>query len=730
MFRRPFSFLLATFLALPIACSGDEPAPPATSSGITSQDLSVHMLTLSNLQGFAEGIPCTDVDIPPLAGTADLAEELRARGDRVLLTCVGDTTVHPQSITPHLASRLGALARGEVILEALAGAGVEILVPSANEFQAGAANFLRAAKDAGLKILLSNVAVTGFDEEIDDLIVVEHEGFRVAYLGLIPRIEEGSTLVLRDADTVQIAAPVAAAKRAVARVREEGLAHVVIAYSALSQEQNRQLGEIPGLNFVIGTSSSGITANVVEYASHASLFGLRSSGREVGLTTLRVAGGQLASFSDISSRDRLRRRTKRTLENLRDFAQAYGTDDPVQLAPLVNPRRPDSFLEFISTHEENMAWLAETETIQESFVEHHAAALSPVEQDHVVTQILDRQGAAIESRLAALGTNLEKLHPLKHPPVASDCISCHSEQVAFWEGTAHARSVDTLRALERAKDGSCLICHTTGYGKRAVDFQDVRLESPLDPVGCYSCHEISQVHVHSVRQRTNPLHFIGDLEGIKPRCDACHTRNRNPAFDLDAGIEQVRCPPMRPDDPALLAARTATLAQLSETREAGLAKATDLYLEGRTLLGLERREEAVDRFTEFALGSTDELNLFVRDAASQLELRGFSSDAIAVLRAAMLRSPGEGSLNMMMVQLLLHGQEEAAHDSKRAVALLELLMPPDLSVSPRIIELRKLQIEAYFINGDVEKGGALLDAAYDRFPSDSDVIELYERYGP
>lgn len=77
------------------------------------------------------------------------------------------------------------------------------------------------------------------------------------------------------------------------------------------------------------------------------------------------------------------------------------------------------------------------------------------------------------------------------------CIGCHRNEYKAWQEDYHAKSLDDLKPGIKAEvkqeknldpqkdytaDASCLICHSTGYGKASVP------GAALSDVGCESCH--------------------------------------------------------------------------------------------------------------------------------------------------------------------------------------------------------------------------------------------------
>jgi hypothetical protein len=97
------------------------------------------------------------------------------------------------------------------------------------------------------------------------------------------------------------------------------------------------------------------------------------------------------------------------------------------------------------------------------------------------------------------------------------CGSCHPDQLAAWQKTAHARAADRLGARPRAR---CLGCHATGdapAGKAAA------LE-----VGCEACHGAGGDYAEDDLMRDLPLARALGLRDLSTKesrdavCAGCH----------------------------------------------------------------------------------------------------------------------------------------------------------------------------------------------------------------
>ncbi len=104
------------------------------------------------------------------------------------------------------------------------------------------------------------------------------------------------------------------------------------------------------------------------------------------------------------------------------------------------------------------------------------------------------------------------------------CEACHSEQVAKWKTTDHAKAYDTLVKKSKNFDPKCLSCHTTRYEK--PDGFSMKLQQmELVNVQCESCHGFRKQHLTDMKPAAQ-----------KPKitdCVTCHDASRCPTWLKD-----------------------------------------------------------------------------------------------------------------------------------------------------------------------------------------------------
>jgi 2',3'-cyclic-nucleotide 2'-phosphodiesterase (5'-nucleotidase family) len=74
------------------------------------------------------------------------------------------------------------------------------------------------------------------------------------------------------------------------------------------------------------------------------------------------------------------------------------------------------------------------------------------------------------------------------------CEPCHTEQVAKWKTSAHAKAYDTLVKRKNQFDPKCLSCHTTRF-EQPEGFSVKQKQMELVNVQCESCHGFAKEHL-------------------------------------------------------------------------------------------------------------------------------------------------------------------------------------------------------------------------------------------
>lgn len=727
----PSRLALKCLLLLACACSpASEPVASSPGAGAVI-DGTIQLLSFSRLQGFAEGVPCDPTSAQPLAAAGMVKRGLEQQGgSAVSLACIGETLSQPGAVSSDRASTAGARARGMVILDAMAAAGVDIWLPGHGDFSLlGAQALMEAAAARGITVLASNLQVSG-RSDVADRVILQNGSLRIALLGVLPvrsalDLKEGEEAFADDPD-LQVLKPMRRIRELSEEIMSSGSADMVAVLSTLAGKNNQNLCEVKDLHFIVGSSDRGLKADMVVRRHDTALMHHQSSGEELAQTTFRVKGGDMRMV-DLSPLWSLPIVIAEEKQSLKEWQETYGTLDPKVLAPLISPGAEGDFMMKYSLHFENIEWLEQYGNYDGSSIAHRAAELPKVVADDPVHVILASQGRRITAAVDGLPRSLTALDPDSSISKPADCISCHQAQFDHWSNTAHANSYDTLAALERHRDSSCLVCHAAGFGK-AGGYTDPRHDAPYGGYTCWNCHGVKTFH-YSLRRGVVEPAFIAyqDEDAISANCAGCHHQRRSPGFDLKPAMDAVRCPPMRPDEPAILEAYAMALSAVERRRDE--ASTRDLYFEGRALVGLGRLTEGYAALKEYANTNSESPHQAV-EIARLLDNHGDSFGALEVLRNFMAFMPSDPNVNMVYADTLLHATQVKARDPALSASHLGLVAPYDLSSKMDAAELplRKVQVEALFESGRLDEGRKLLVFLANSFRLDEELEGLLDRY--
>lgn len=170
--------------------------------------------------------------------------------------------------------------------------------------------------------------------------------------------------------------------------------------------------------------------------------------------------------------------------------------------------------------------------------------------------------------------NQQRFAGVKAPPPAKgqasyvgaeQCGACHDEALSHWQTTRHAGAYDTLVAVNKQFDLSCVGCHVTGF--RQPGGSEVVELAGLDAVQCEVCHGPGSIHAETPEKAGRP--FGIRREAPVEVCLQCHTPEHSDTFNYEAYLRDVL-------GPAHGAGRRALLGEGPtgrELRAAGLEKA-------------------------------------------------------------------------------------------------------------------------------------------------------------
>jgi hypothetical protein len=719
-----------------LACDGGGGGPPVPRRDAQVQG-TLDIIFLNQLEGYAEGVPCDPDGTSPLAAAAELRDRMVAEGrDAVLLVAIGSSLFGRDDPRPMLAHNTALLGRGNAILEAFAAAKLDLWVPGPVEMALNAGHVLDRCAELGLPLLISNLRFKQEEARAEDVLpwyVVQAGTLRVALLGMIGQppepdpelIEENPERANRRSRLVVRSAVEAAGRRSKQLRDEEGV-HVVIVLSALARGINLRLAQAEGVDMVIGNTGEQFPAGRVVIEGSTAMLSAGHRGEQVGHVTLEVRDGDL-QFIDLSPLHTLPAESEELKRELRMLAARYGTDDVQSLARLVAPGNPEEFLLRYRMVQDADEFVGRYAGYEGSALRHRAAELPTPTPGHPVLQALAGQGAAIDAAFAS--TRLRPAAVAESHGVIPDvdsCRDCHGAQVRFWEQTAHASAYATLRSRGRGRDPGCLPCHAAGFAD-VTGWIDPRLDAPLGPVTCFSCHRLSSVHATNRIQVLNPAHYVSESQYMN--CEACHDARRSPGFDRDEVLASVTCPPMRPDEPALVFARERAVEAIEARRARGDVEPQDDYLLGLGLLGLSRTDEGARHLQDAAATNRKDVRQAI-ETAHALDRCGLSEEAIVVLRTYLDHQTGDPLVNLEHVRLMLEARDPAARDPREALAVLDLLLPDDeADFTVEQLPFQLLQVDALEALGEAEEAESLLKTLAMRYQDDSEVRRRLAKRG-
>lgn len=717
--------LIVLLLALGLLASCSEQSSGennAARSGVTEGTL--HILSLVRVQGYAEGIPCDANDISPIAAAAELRDRLRSEGEHSLLVAVGDSLV-PTQMTKAVSKvrllRFPLHARGDVILDALAAADVDVYLPGHADLMVSPDRIFDRCVEAGLPVLISNLQQPA-RPDVKRYMVVTADNLRIGLLSLLSPNQFGPS----SDGSLKLEAVVPCAIRLAASLREtEGVDLVVVLSTLASKANTTLLARLDGIDIIIGGTGDTTIADRILIVGSTAIMSSKAAGGEVGHTTISIRDGEMR-MTDLSPRHQLPRQIEYAEEEWARYVRTYGTSDPMELARLVAPGDEAYFLRQVNLISQNRDALANLNDYVGSFIDHRAAQLEAPAEDSRVLSALLAQGEAIDRSLERSALpDMASLETGMNVPSANDCRSCHLQQFRFWEETPHPHAFEALSAMGRGRDPTCLECHTTGYQDPGGWF-DPRLDAPLGGVTCFSCHLATTAHSNSPRRVVDPLYVVGDADRIS--CSECHNSRRSPMFDREALLPLVACPPMGENEPAIILARKGVLDSLSNRRERGITDERDAYLEARALLGLGRMEEGFDVLAGVATSNTGDPRLAM-EIAGLLDGGGRSREAQESLYNYLFFNTGDPDVNELYVQLLLEALDEDARDPEQALAHLGFLIPDDPDESSKaFLSFRVLQIDALFAVGRPTDGFQLMWSLNRIHSRDPRLIARINRY--
>ena len=106
------------------------------------------------------------------------------------------------------------------------------------------------------------------------------------------------------------------------------------------------------------------------------------------------------------------------------------------------------------------------------------------------------------------------------------CV-CHSDIIAQWKTTAHAKAFSTLVKNNKQFEPKCLQCHTTRFDE-PDGFNMKQQQMNLVNIQCESCHGLADEHLSSMKP----------IPTKKPTLDVCKKCHNTPDRCPDCNDQQ------------------------------------------------------------------------------------------------------------------------------------------------------------------------------------------------
>ncbi|MFO0611741.1 MAG: multiheme c-type cytochrome [Polyangiaceae bacterium] len=429
--------------------------------------------------------------------------------------------------------------KGEALAKASAAIGLTAWAPSANEWAGGSEMFgtyVAATKADFLGANLSGAQPIGKSK------IVDVNGIKVGIVGVSDPAAQGA----KAPAGVTVASAADAMKAEIASLRGQG-ARVLVGLASLQRGEALRLAEqvgdldvlligkpnergdvndkrqpaiLSGKTLVVQTSNHMQTLAVVD------LF-VREPAGSTGPITFADAGGVANSEELTHIADKIK-----TLEDLINGWEKNAKVDKKDL-------------------EERRIDLGNLRA-RKAQLEAPAAAPSGSFFQYLVVEVRDKLGKDPAADEITLGyykhvndfnkdAFKDRVPPPPEPGAPSfvgveRCASCHTEEKAVWDGTAHAHAYATLEKQFVEYNLDCVGCHVTGYDREGGS--TVTHVEKLKNVGCEECHGAGSLHADSPKTAG----LIQRQPDLKRCVSECHHPPHVDGFDAKTKVEGVLGP--------------------------------------------------------------------------------------------------------------------------------------------------------------------------------------------
>jgi hypothetical protein len=386
--------------------------------------------------------------------------------------------------------------KAELLLEAQAKLGVDVLTPGDGDLAFGLAFLVDGAKKNSLSYVSANLATPGGGLVFPASMVIERAGLKIGITGAI-----SEEYAFEDAKPLPAHAAV---QGAVEGLRADGV-DLVILLSHLGLKGDRAIAEaVPGIDLIFGGDDRRHQESPVVVGTTA-IFQAGSRSKYVGEATFEFVPGA-TGWADPAGRATALRQKERTAQQVTRYEKQLGeaTDDATK-------KRLERVLMFARKRLEGIEIPAEAtgpaNTITSTKIPMGASLADEAEMKALVDAMLEKMGPQVGGddhgdhshgpggHGKDIHADKSKIPPFAGPYVMSrTCRSCHPAQYKDWTGTGHSHAYATLMKEKRQYDLQCWSCHVTGAGKKGGPEKPSRVAG-LSNVQCEACHGPGKDHV-------------------------------------------------------------------------------------------------------------------------------------------------------------------------------------------------------------------------------------------
>jgi 2',3'-cyclic-nucleotide 2'-phosphodiesterase (5'-nucleotidase family) len=517
----------------------------------------IALLYSSNLQGEYEHCGCPVHPLGGLGRRAAEVDKIRAESDGVISVDAGDLFLPPaaSSVAGWLAPAPAEIERrARLLAAAYARLGMTAFSPGERDLAIGPALLRRVMADAKVPVVSANLVDRRGRRLFDADRLVEVAGVKVGIFGVTASAPADAVPWKRWGVTARD--PVAAAREEVESLRARG-AQIIVALVHVggTPDSKKLLAGAPGIDWAV-LGHSGMNLEVPEEVGGARMLEAMTMGKNLGRLDLHVVdgAGKLA-FAERGARAQL----QTILADHQQQIAEYQRRLPTTPAPTLHDYYDKRLVDLRRAVLRETRQLAVTpERITGNWFDNRIIPLDTAvpDQPGVATLVAEynRQSdrlAAAGKRVGVAAQNRNAPAPPAHatapgdaPPVTATysgtgaCGACHQPALKFWQGTKHARALETLAKAQRAGSPACVGCHVTGYLQPGGTADLAVATSRLRDVGCEACHGPGMAHLTATDKK-------GSIHRKVPEavCLGCHTPDQtNNGFDYPAFLGAILGP--------------------------------------------------------------------------------------------------------------------------------------------------------------------------------------------